>query len=64
MSFATLLNKRRVQEACRRMENSEKYGRLTIDAISESVGFNTRSTFTKAFRLHIGMLPSEYLKLL
>lgn len=64
MTFGSLLNKLRIREACRRMEDTERYGNLTIDAISESVGFNTRSTFTKAFRLHMGMLPSEYLKLL
>lgn len=64
MTFGNLLNKLRVQEACRRMGDEENYGHLTIDAISEEVGFNTRSTFTKAFRQHIGMLPSEYIKLL
>lgn len=64
MSFGNLLNKCRIQEACRRFGNPEKYGHLTIEAISESVGFNTRSTFTKAFRLNMGMLPSEYAKLL
>lgn len=64
ISFGNLLNRCRVQEACRRMGDMENYGNLTIEAISESVGFNTRSTFTKAFRLHIGMLPSEYIRLL
>ncbi|MDE6669509.1 MAG: AraC family transcriptional regulator [Muribaculaceae bacterium] len=64
MTFGTLLNKYRIQEACRRMTDIDKYGNLTIEAISESVGFNTRSTFTKAFRLNIGMLPSEYAKLI
>lgn len=63
VSFGNLLNKYRIQEACRRMKDTDKYGNLTIDAISESVGFNTRATFTKAFRVNIGMLPSEYLKL-
>ena len=37
ITFGTMLNKYRVQEACRRMENTAKYGNLTIDAISESV---------------------------
>ena len=64
MTFGNLLNKYRIQEACRRMSDTDKYGNLTIEAISESVGFNTRSTFTKAFRLNMGMLPSDYAKLL
>ena len=64
LTFGNLLNRYRIQEACRRMGNTEKYGHLTIEAISASVGFNTRATFVKAFRLNIGMLPSEYLRLL
>ncbi|MBD5337980.1 MAG: AraC family transcriptional regulator [Bacteroides sp.] len=64
MSFGNLLNRYRIQEVCRRMADSEEYGHLTIEAISESVGFNTRATFVKAFRLNIGMLPSEYMRLL
>ncbi|MDE6841890.1 MAG: helix-turn-helix domain-containing protein, partial [Muribaculaceae bacterium] len=63
LTFGNLLNRYRIQEACRRMGNTEKYGHLTIEAISASVGFNTRATFVKAFRLNIGMLPSEYLRL-
>ena len=62
ISFTNLLNQYRVREACRRMGDQAAYGNLTIDAISESVGFKTRITFTKAFRQHVGMLPSEYLK--
>lgn len=62
MTFTSLLNQSRVKEACRRMEDKENYGHLTIDAISESVGFRARVTFTKAFKQYVGMLPSEYLK--
>ena len=62
MSFTHLLNQCRVKEACRRMEDNARYGKFTIDAISESVGFKARVTFTKAFKQHVGMLPSEYLK--
>ena len=45
------------------MSDIGTYGNLTIDAISESVGFNTRATFTKAFRNNVGMLPSEFMRL-
>ena len=63
MTFGNLLNKYRIREACRRMSDIGAYGNLTIDAISESVGFNTRATFTKAFRNNVGMLPSEFMRL-
>lgn len=62
VSFTTLLNQYRIREVCRRMEDQATYGHLTIDAISEGVGFRTRITFTKSFRQNTGMLPSEYLK--
>ena len=62
MTFTNLLNQYRVREACRRMEDQTNYGHLTIDAISESVGFKARVTFTKAFKMNVGMLPSEYVK--
>ena len=62
MSFTSLLNQYRVREACRRMEDYDNYGHFTIAAISESVGFKARITFTKAFKLNTGMLPSEYFK--
>lgn len=62
MTFPNLLNLYRVKEACRRMADREHYGNLTIDAIAESVGFKARATFTKAFKQHVGMLPSEYMK--
>lgn len=62
MTFTSLLNQYRIREACRRMEDQQSFGHLTIDAISESVGFKARVTFTKAFRQYVGMLPSEYIK--
>ncbi len=62
MSFTSLLNQYRIREACRRMEDMQQYGKLTIDAIAESVGFKARVTFTKAFKQNVGMLPSEYMK--
>lgn len=62
MNFTSLLNQSRVREACRRMEDTVNYSHLTIDAISESVGFKARVTFTKAFKQNVGMLPSEYIK--
>lgn len=36
--------------------------RLSIAQIAESVGYEHQSSFTAAFRSHVGMLPSEYRK--
>ncbi len=61
-SFSNLLGSYRVKEACRRMDDHENYGNMTIEAISESVGFRSRVTFLTVFKREIGMTPSEYLK--
>jgi AraC-like DNA-binding protein len=36
--------------------------RLTIAQVAESVGYGHQSSFTAAFRSHVGMLPREYRK--
>lgn len=59
-NFNNLLNEYRVKEACKRMNNIEKYGNLTIEAISAGLGFKSRSTFLMAFKRVVGLAPSEY----
>jgi len=61
--FSNLLGSFRIKEACHRMDDVEHYGKMTIEAISEGVGFRSRVTFLTAFKREIGMTPSEYLKI-
>lgn len=63
MTFSNLLAHFRVREACCRMDDVEHYGKMTIEAISESVGFRSRVTFFSAFKREIGMSPSDYWKI-
>ncbi len=60
MNFTALLNEYRIKEACRRMGDSNTYGNQTIEAIGESVGFKSRTTFISSFKRIIGMTPSEF----
>jgi YesN/AraC family two-component response regulator len=60
-NFNNLLNKYRIKEACKRM--NESGDNLTIEAISYSVGFKSRSTFVISFKRVTGLTPSEYLRL-
>lgn len=62
-SFKSLLNEYRVREAARRLTDTEKYGNLTIQAVYETVGYNSASNFIKAFKTVMGMTPSAYQKL-
>jgi len=61
-TFSTVLGSHRVREACRRMTDHEHYGNLTIEAISASVGFKSRTAFLNAFKRETGLTPSEYLR--
>lgn len=59
-TFKTLLNEYRIREACRRFDDTGHYGHLTIEAISKSVGFNSRSNFVVTFKRVTGISPSEF----
>lgn len=59
-NFNNFLNSYRIKEACKRMGDIANYGNYTIEAISESVGFKSRSTFVTSFKRITGLTPSQY----
>lgn len=61
--FKVILNEIRINEACKKLTDLKRYGNLTIQAISESVGYNSQSHFIKVFKLQMGVTPSLYRKL-
>ncbi len=62
-NFYAFLNEYRIKEACKRISDMGRYGNLTIEAISNSVGFKSRSSFVAAFKRFTGLTPSEYHRL-
>lgn len=62
-NFKSLLNEARIREVTRRICDTENYGHLTIQAIAQSVGYNSQTNFIKTFKRIIGMTPSMYQKL-
>lgn len=62
MNFNALMAEYRVKEACRRMNDKEKYGNLTLEALGRSVGFKSNSNFIKTFKRVTGLTPSAYLR--
>ena len=62
-NFNTLLNEYRIQEACRRFNDIGKFGNYTIEAVGNSVGYGSRSTFVTQFKLITGLTPSEFQKM-
>ena len=59
-NFSTYLNEYRIREACKRISNYDSYGNLTFEAISNSVGFKSRTSFINSFKRFTGLTPSEY----
>ena len=59
-NFNVFLNRYRIEEACRRLVDTDNYGMYTIEAISESVGFKSRTRFASNFKRIVGLTPSEY----
>lgn len=59
-SFSNLLNKYRIKEACRRIEDGGQYSGFTLEAIGNSVGFKSRSSFIAAFKQVTGLTPIDF----
>ena len=62
-TFTALISERRINEACRRLGDSQHYGDYTIEAISQSVGFKSRTSFVALFKKITGLTPSAYQKM-
>lgn len=62
-TFRTMLNEYRVRKAIERMEDRENYGKYTVKAIAESVGYRSQSTFIGAFTKMTGLKPGVYRKM-
>ena len=59
-NFNALLNRYRIKEACRRMNDVGRYGHYKVEAIAESVGFKSRTGFSALFKKMTGLSPAEY----
>ena len=60
--FRALIAERRVREACRRLTAEAAEGRVTVAAISQDVGYRSRTHFSKVFKEITGLTPTEYLR--
>lgn len=61
-NFNELINKYRIREACRRIDDKVNYGQFTLAAIASGVGIDSPTTFSKYFRKVTGLTPSQYKK--
>lgn len=59
-TFKQLLNELRIRNACHRLADQKSYGRYTMQAIYEDVGYTNAASFNRAFKKIYGMTPTEY----
>ncbi|MBS9463037.1 helix-turn-helix transcriptional regulator [Flagellimonas sp. 389] len=61
ISFYDYINRFRIEEFLIKI-NREEHLSHTLLALAMDVGFNSKSTFNKAFKNEVGQTPSEYIK--
>jgi len=61
-NFNDFINSYRIEEA-KTLLISTSYSKLTIDAIAQKAGFNSKSVFYTAFKKHTGITPKEFITL-
>ena len=59
-NFNVFLNNFRIREACQRISDNDQYGHLTFEALAETIGFKSRTTFVTQFKRVTGLTPSQY----
>lgn len=61
-NFNQYINSLRIKHIVERLLHDEKLRNLTIDALAEECGFNSRKTFANSFVLYTGFRPSFFIK--
>lgn len=61
LSFSEWKNSQRIDFACKMIAEG-KADKLTVEGISQNVGFSSRSKFIDAFKERKGVVPSTYIK--
>jgi YesN/AraC family two-component response regulator len=60
MNFFKLINKFRIREAIKMLEE-DVHGSLNIIDVAYEVGYNNKVTFNKAFKKETSLTPSEFI---
>ncbi|NDV15141.1 helix-turn-helix domain-containing protein [Muricauda sp. TY007] len=60
-NFNDYINQKRIALAQKRLLD-DAFKQLTVEAIGQSVGFKSKSTFYNAFKKHAGQSPSAFMK--
>jgi AraC-like DNA-binding protein len=61
LGFNDYINQKRIDHCVRKM-NMGEHQQKTLEALSQESGFNSRSTFIRAFKRFKGLTPTEFLE--
>lgn len=61
-SFKQYITELRIEYLIQKLKEDKNYRKYTIKYLAEEVGYTNASAFTRAFKKHQGIIPSEYIK--
>ena len=62
MTFNQYYTSLRIEYLIKQFEEDKNYRKYTIKYIGQLIGYTNASAFTRAFKKHKGVTPSEYIK--
>ncbi|MFK7786830.1 MAG: helix-turn-helix domain-containing protein [Crocinitomicaceae bacterium] len=62
MDFRNYLMELRMNSLVKSLDDNPTLRKYSIEAMGNSIGYSNASSFTRAFKNHFGMTPSQYLK--
>ena len=60
-TFKQYLTKLRIDYLIFKLNNEKKYRNYSIQSLGEEIGYTNASAFTRAFKKHLKITPSEYI---
>ena len=60
MNFNDFINQKRIEKVIQKMKNLE-HQQSTLYALGLDCGFNSKTTFNRAFKKHTSLTPKQYL---
>ena len=61
-SFKQYITELKIDFLLEKLKEEKKYRNYTIKSLAEEIGYTNASAFTRAFKKHKGITPSEYIK--
>jgi AraC-like DNA-binding protein len=61
-SFKQYITELKIEYLIKKLKLDKNYRKYTIKYLAEEIGYTSASAFTRAFKKHKGIIPSEFIK--